>query len=94
VNNLSADVKRKYSIIAAITNHSAPKLLDIAQVTGIPLSSVKRQLAQLRTDFAMDIRFIPDPTQKGRTGHYYIYEWGVIDRTKFLLKYGSILENR
>lgn len=89
---LSADTKRKYAIIAAIATHNTPSLADISQLTGIPVSSLKRQIAQLRTDYGMDIRFVPDGHNKGRTGHYHIYEWGVLDRTEFLVRYGSILE--
>jgi hypothetical protein len=90
---LSADTQRKYAIIAAIATNNTPTLADLAQLTGIPVSSLKRQIAQLRMDYDMDIRFVPDGNaQKGRTGHYHIYEWGVLDRTEFLVRYGSMLE--
>jgi len=89
---LSADTQRKYAIIAAIATNNTPTLANIYQLTGIPVSSLKRQIAQLRMDYGMDIRFVPDGNQKGRTGHYHIYEWGVLDRTEFLVRYGSILE--
>ncbi|MFC1337320.1 MAG: helix-turn-helix domain-containing protein [gamma proteobacterium symbiont of Clathrolucina costata] len=89
---LSADTKRKYTIIAAIAKHNTPTLADISQHTGIPVSSLKRQISQLRTDYGMDIRFVPGGHNKGRTGHYHIYDWGVLDRTEFLVRYGSILE--
>lgn len=89
---LTADTKRKYTIIAAIATNNTPTLSDISLVTNIPQSTLKRQIAQLRTDYGMDIRFVPDGQNKGRTGHYHIYDWGVLDRTEFLVRYGSILE--
>ena len=88
---LSADTKRKYTIIAAIATHNTPTLLDISQLTGIPVSSLKRQIAQLRSDYSMDIRFVSNGQKKGRSGHYHIYEWGVLDRTEFLVRFGTIL---
>lgn len=91
---LSADTKRKYSIIAAIAKNNSPTLADISLLTEIPVSSLKRQIAQLRVDYAMDIRFVPDGHNKGRTGHYHIYDWGVLDRTEFLVRYASMLESK
>jgi len=91
---LSADTKRKYSIIAAIAKNNTPTLADISQLTAIPVSSLKRQIAQLRADYAMDIRFVPDGHNKGRTGHYHIYDWGVFDRTEFLVRYASMMESK
>ena len=94
ITALSADAHRKYSIIAAIANSNTPTLDDISVVTSIPESSLKRHIAQIRKDYAMDIRFTPDGKAhtKGRTGHYHIMSWGILDRTEFLLRYGSILE--
>lgn len=90
---ISADIKRKYAIIATIATHNTPTLAEISELTGIPFSSLKRQIAHLRTDYGMDIRFVPNGHSKGRTGHYHIYKWGVLDRTEFLVRYGSILGN-
>ena len=92
MTELSTDTKRKYAIIAAIAKHNNPTLTEISDLTGIPASTLKRQISQLRTDYGMDIRFVPNGQSKGRTGHYHIFEWGVLDRTEFLVRYGSILE--
>jgi len=89
---LSTDTRRKYAIIAAIANRNNPTLTDISELTGIPASSLKRQIAQLRSDYGMDIRFVSNGHSKGRVGHYHIFDWGVLDRTEFLVRYGSILE--
>jgi len=92
MEELSANTKRKYAIIASIAKHNTPTLTDISSQTGIPASSLKRQISQLRTDYSMDIRFVSERNNKGRTGHYHIYDWGVLDRSEFLVRYGSILE--
>ena len=91
---LSAETRRKYAIIASIANHNTPTLADIIRLTDIPESTVKRQIAQLRLDYEMDIRFVTDSesANKGRTGHYHILDWGVLDRAEFLVRFGSILE--
>lgn len=92
MHELSADARRKYSIVAAIVNSNTPTLEDISKATEIPESTLKRQIAQIRTDLGMDIRFTADSHSKGRTGHYHIFSWGILDRTEFLLRHGSILE--
>lgn len=84
---LSASAERKFKIIAAIASHNAPTLALISQSTDIPAPSVKRQLAQLRADYDMDIRFVAEGSNKGRVGHYHIYSWGVLDRSEVLLRY-------
>jgi hypothetical protein len=91
---LTTDARRKYSIIATIANHNAPTLDDISAITSIPESSLKRHIAQIRSDYAMDIRFTTNGKAhaRGRTGHYHILSWGILDQTEFLLRYGSILE--
>ncbi|MEW8389530.1 MAG: hypothetical protein AB2660_18595 [Candidatus Thiodiazotropha sp.] len=94
MEKLSADTRRKYSIIAAIATHNTPNLAYISKITGIPVSSLKRQIAHLRTDYCMDIRFVLDEHNKGRTGNYHIYKWGILDRREFLLRYGSIVHEQ
>lgn len=84
---LSASAKRKFSIVAAIANHNTPSLVEICEATGIPTSTLKRQIAQLRSDYAMDIRFVAEGGTKGRVGHYHIYDWGVLDRSEVLMRY-------
>ena len=90
---LTADVKRKYAILVMIEKHRRPMLTDIARYTQIPIPSIKRHLAQLRTDFSMDIRFIQDKSRSRRVGYYQIYSWGVFDRTELLLRYAHIFRD-
>jgi len=92
MTGLSAATKRKYAIIVALVTHNTPTLADISKLTEIPESSLKRLLALIRTDLGMDIRFVSNGNNKGRTGNYHIYDWGVLDRAKFLVSHGSILE--
>ncbi|WP_425347726.1 helix-turn-helix domain-containing protein [Spartinivicinus poritis] len=89
---LSEETRRKYSILVAITTSNSPSLLDISNVTGIPSSSVKRYIAQIRSEFLIDLRFIQANNGRGRRGHYHIFHWGVIDRSEFLINFGSILD--
>ena len=90
---LSVDARRKYSVIVAIANQNTPTLEDISVLTSIPLSTLKRQIAQIRNDLSVDIRFTAGGNNKGRTGHYHILSWGVLDRTEFLLRHGDILSD-
>tara|TARA_R110002167_G_scaffold204404_9_gene408576 strand:- start:54352 stop:54642 length:291 start_codon:yes stop_codon:yes gene_type:complete len=86
---LSASAKRKFAIVAAITNHNAPTLAFLSESTGIPSSSLKRQIAQLRSDYGMDIRFVEEGGNKGRIGHYHIFDWGVLDRAEVLVRHSQ-----
>ncbi len=90
--DVSAGVRRKYAIIVAIATHNTPTLADLSRLTRIPASSLKRQIAQIRTDFDMDIRFVANGQTRGRTGNYHIYDWGVLHRSEFLVRYGSNAE--
>jgi hypothetical protein len=90
VVKLSRDTQRKYQIIAAIASSNTPSIQDVATITQIPVSSIKRLLGQIRNDFDMDIRFVPDAEEtKGRTGYYHIIDWGLLDRNEFLLRHGE-----
>ena len=93
--SLTADARRKYAIIATIANRNTPTLDDISAITSIPESSLKRHIAQIRNDYSMDIRFTTNGKAhtRGRTGHYHILSWGILDRTEFLLRYGSIADD-
>lgn len=87
----TADTTRKYLIIAAIALHDAPTLADISLMTGIPQSSLKRHIAQLRADYGMEIEFVISAQNKSRAGYYLIKNWGVLSREEFLFRHGAIL---
>lgn len=89
MSEVSTDTNRKYRIIAAIAGHNEPTLAYLSEKTDIPQSSLKRQIGQIKLDFNMDVRFIPSGNSVGRTGHYHIFDWGIIDRHEFMLKHGT-----
>jgi hypothetical protein len=81
---MSADTYRKFRIISVLANGN-PSLAQIHSETGIPLSTVKRLIPQIRADYDMDIRFVEN--DKGRGGRYHIVSWGVLDRVEFQLRF-------
>lgn len=83
--------KRLLIIIAAIATHNAPTLSVLEKATNIPAPTLKRLIGQLRSEYGMDIRFVPAGNSKGRVGHYHIYSWGVFDRNEILLRHAQDL---
>lgn len=74
-------------IVAALAAHNAPSLGLLEKTTGIPIPTLKRQIRQLRSEYDMDIRFVSDNKAQGRVGYYHIYDWGIFDRNKIILRY-------
>lgn len=77
------EIERKLEIINAISSRERPTMRDIHEVTKIPVSTIKRLIKQIHTDFGVEIVFVGE---RGRTavhggsGYYSIYAWGVIER--------------
>lgn len=87
----SDGIQRKFRVLLAISSINEPTLDDIHQVTQLPRSSIKRIINKLRSDFCMDIRFELHPSEKGRTGHYQIHRWGVLNRDELMVRFGYLL---
>lgn len=87
--NLSRDTQRKYAIIRAIDHMERPSLQDIANATGIPAGTVKRQLTSIREEFKVKILFIRDPSSpEGALGYYALEGWGILDPASFREHFG------
>ncbi|SFI01353.1 helix-turn-helix domain-containing protein [Modicisalibacter xianhensis] len=87
--NLSRDTQRKYAIIRAIDHMERPSLQDIADATGIPAGTVKRQLTSIREEFKVKILFIRDPSSpEGALGYYALEGWGILDPASFREHFG------
>ena len=86
---LSQDMSRKFKLVNALSKLDQPSLQDLHMETGIPESTIKRQLAMLRDEFDMKILFIRQSKgTRGAAGYYMITDWGIVDRDKFILRHG------
>ena len=90
--NISSDAKKKFDIIHVLSRTKKPTLQFISKETGIPESTLKRQIANLRNEYGMSISFVRDDDAegKGRLGFYILHDWGIIDRTEFMQHYLKI----
>lgn len=86
--DISSDILRKYVVIAVIEKHTA-NISQISEISGIPSSTVKRLIAQIRHDFGMDIRHAKASIGDKRAGYYHIHHWGIINRAEFLITFGG-----
>jgi hypothetical protein len=87
--SLSRDTQRKYAIIRAIDHMERPSLQDIADATGIPAGTVKRQLTSIREEFKVKILFIRDPSSpESAMGYYALEGWGILDSASFREHFG------
>tara|TARA_B100001059_G_C17839759_1_gene591359 strand:+ start:16666 stop:16962 length:297 start_codon:yes stop_codon:yes gene_type:complete len=86
--SISKDMKRKFDLINALSRTKRPSLHTLHQATKIPESTIKRQLASIRTEFGMRILFVRESGgERGTSGYYMLTNWGVIDRDEFFKHY-------
>jgi len=89
---LPTDLKRKFQIIDALARTDKPSLEQLHLITSIPASTIKRQLASLRSDFGFRILYVRDPGNgRGATGYYVLDDWGIIDRANFADHYSRLM---
>jgi hypothetical protein len=92
---ISRDIKRKFELVNALSKKAKPSLNDLHLETGIPESTIKRQISALREEFGMEICFIRGgPRRTGRApgtaGYYIPTDWGILERSAFLSRYGKL----
>lgn len=78
------DLCRKYDLIYALATLPNPDIQLLQKTTDIPVSTLKRQLGILRSDFGMHIEFLRDPGKRGGSGQYVVTDWGIVEKDKFL----------
>lgn len=76
-------------LLSAMCKLNKPSLHDLAQETGMPEITIKRQMSILRNTFKMDIVFITIKGAHGRQGYYQITSWGIIDNRAFIGHYAK-----
>ncbi|MGL4734478.1 MAG: helix-turn-helix domain-containing protein [Enterovibrio sp.] len=82
---------RKFALVNALSKTEKPTLQDLHKATNIPESTIKRQLSSLRDEFGMDILFVRNPrVERGATGYYMLTNWGILNRSSFLSRYGNL----
>lgn len=87
---LPTDVQRKFDIIGALARLEKPGLTELHQATSIPKTTIKRQIASLRSDFGLRILYVRDPGHgRGATGYYVLEDWGVISEPGFWKHYAK-----
>lgn len=88
---LSTDMKRRFDIIKVLRN-SKPTLKELQERTGIPKSTIKRQIASMRVELGIKVLFIRETGgAPGAAGYYVLDDWGIIDEGKFLSHYSQLL---
>jgi hypothetical protein len=91
---ISRDIKRKFELVNALSKKNRPSLNDLHLETGIPESTIKRQISALREEFGMEILFIRGargaPGEPGTAGYYMLTNWGILERAAFLSRYGKL----
>jgi hypothetical protein len=91
---ISRDIKRKFELVNALSKKAKPSLNDLHLETGIPESTIKRQISALREEFGMEICFIRGargaPGEPGTAGYYIPTDWGILERSAFLSRYGKL----
>ena len=88
--SVSSDTKRKFYLIYHLSKADKPTLQDLASLTGIPATSIKRQLRSIRQDLGIKIIFVRDVNARGMAGHYVLADWGVLDSIAFLHFYTAL----
>lgn len=63
-------------------------MIDLGELTGIPVPTIKRQLKSLSKDFGVKVLFVRDVSARGMSGYYTLTSWGVFDKDSLLGFYG------
>lgn len=79
--------KYKLLTIAAISMCSSPSIKELERVTGMRASTIKWYISRVRSEYHMDIRFIRIGKGNMESGFYFIYGWGVINRTELAIRF-------
>jgi hypothetical protein len=88
---ISQDMKRKFTLVNSLSKMEKPSLQELHKATEIPESTIKKQLSALRNEFGMSILFVRESTgERGMTGYYMLSDWGILDRSSFLNRYGKL----
>ena len=88
---VSRDMQRKFSLINALEKIEKPSLSDLHKETKIPESTIKRQISAIRVEFGVSILFVRESVgERGATGYYILTDWGILDRSSFLNRYGKL----
>ncbi|KGH23583.1 helix-turn-helix domain-containing protein [Comamonas thiooxydans] len=78
------DLCRKFDLIFALATIQKPDIQVLQRATDIPVSTLKRQLSHLRTNFGIHIEFQRTSGTHGGSGHYAVTDWGMIEKERFL----------
>lgn len=70
-------MQRRLDILIAI-DEGANTLALLVEATGIPEPSLKRNIAKVKSDFNVSIKFIRSHGAIG-AGYYVISHWGIVD---------------
>lgn len=84
------DLRRKYDLIYHLYKAEKPTLRDLEALTGIPQSTIKRQLKTLKSEYGVKVLFIRDVHARGMSGYYVMSSWGVFDRRELLQFYATM----
>lgn len=76
----------RFIILVAFCELEKANIHELLEFTKLPVATFRRYLASLRKDLAMEIVYVRGP-QPRVPGHYYIKDWGLIDKEKFHQKY-------
>lgn len=82
--SLPLDYKRKFDILRAFSTQPSITVKELMDITGLPRTTLGRQLKSLRNMFDMDIQYVRDHKgSRGAAGYYHIRSWGIISPEKF-----------
>lgn len=85
---MSQKAKKQYKILYALVTkkHS---LSSLSEETGIPKTTVSRQIRKLQQDFFMKIVCLSGEEGNLKRGYLFITDWGIINQNAFLKRYGE-----
>lgn len=81
------EIDKKFSVMCELCRQHQPNLNDLAESTGFPAITVKRQVIALRTKYKMDVEFVRLDRGVGMQGYYQVNDWGIIDKEAFFKHY-------
>lgn len=85
---------KELMLLKAINEIDEPSIHDLIESTAMPKTTLTRYLKLLRDVYLIDIRYVKNPAgehsgSNKKSGYYVIFDWGIIDRREFSLRYSN-----
>lgn len=79
---------RSHQIIVTINRRNPASLVEVSEITGIPLSTLKRRMAEITDEFGIEF---DRATLSDGASRWFISDWGWVNKAMYLARFSDVL---